>query len=722
MAVNFNIGDTIIVNQTYVQNILAPRPSTNERKALLEHLGRLGDSSLLVSKFFPVVPTMRVTKIEDNSSKVLSFETENDLNSCFTFVSDFTMTTNKVVNVQNGTTGVIKKGSFVYQTGFIGSNPQKAVIASPKANQIAGAAIFGIAIQDIFAGSTGNVLVEGTFKGLDTRAANTQAECYVGVEGGQAVSIPGGDFHKKGIVIDAARNGTVFLPRQPSGPYNCFEVRQLDGLCNHKENHDQGLAGHTYRRVIPAKYADGKSVPFVAATRTNPRNISNLIFDKGADKPNHLNATDFVWLWGQFLDHDIALTKDTAEYFPIAVPADDTVFTPGSSLPFVRSEFDSDTGTTNVRQQVNQQSAYIDASNVYGADPVREAALRANDGSGKLRTSSGDLLPFNTTLLDNAPNNHDPQYFLAGDIRANEHLLLTALHTLWVREHNRLAVEIKSVNSHLTGDQVYEVTRRKVTALIQAITYNEFLPILLGSDAISKYTGYDSSTNPQIMNSFATAFYRLGHAMVSSTLQRLDSNLARISLGHSKLSDSFFRPDRLTEGGGMEPLLRGASQQVCQAITPGTANELRNLLFASSGTGGQDLAARNIQRGRDHGLPDLNTCRKALGLDTHRSFSSITSDSTIKANLALAYSSLNGIDAWVGALAEDVDDAGGLVGSTIKRSCKLQFEALRDGDRFWYECLFAGDLLAEINNTKLSDVIRRNTTIGSELQDNVFIK
>jgi len=110
-----------------------------------------------------------------------------------------------------------------------------------------------------------------------------------------------------------------------------------------------------------------------------------------------------------------------------------------------------------------------------------------------------------------------------------------------------------------------------------------------------------------------------------------------------------------------------------------------------------------------------------MGLKPIKSFSQLTSDAAIKTKLVSVYSSMNELDPWVGALAEDT--AGdGLVGQTIRRACKLQFEALRDGDRFWYECLFAGNLLSEINNTKLSDVIRRNTSISTEIQDNVFVK
>ena len=54
-------------------------------------------------------------------------------------------------------------------------------------------------------------------------------------------------------------------------------------------------------------------------------------------------------------------------------------------------------------------------------------------GSCKLRTSAGDLLPVTTK-----PNDAGKHFLVAGDVRVNEHGVLAAMHTVWVREHNRL--------------------------------------------------------------------------------------------------------------------------------------------------------------------------------------------------------------------------------------------------------------------------------------------
>ena len=165
---------------------------------------------------------------------------------------------------------------------------------------------------------------------------------------------------------------------------------------------------------------------------------------------NWKRATDFLWQWGQFLDHDIDLTEsNTSEPFFITVPSGDPWFDPLDTgtlqMPFFRSMSDIFTGTdpSNPRQQLNGITAFIDASNVYGSDPQRAAALRTNDGTGRLKVSDGDFLPYNIDGLPNAPGN-GPEFFLAGDVRANEQVALTAMHTLFVREHNRLADQIRA--------------------------------------------------------------------------------------------------------------------------------------------------------------------------------------------------------------------------------------------------------------------------------------
>ena len=132
------------------------------------------------------------------------------------------------------------------------------------------------------------------------------------------------------------------------------------------------------------------------------------------------------------------------------------------------------------------------------------------------------------------------------------------------------------------------------------------------------------------------------------------------------------------------------------------------------------LGAIDIQRGRDHGLADYNSMRSAYGLDQVTSYEQITSDPALQDALQDVYGDINDIDPLVGALAEDHLD-GASVGPLTAAVMSEQFIRLRDGDRFWFENddAFSSREIAAIHQTRLSDIIRRNTGIHG-IQDNVF--
>ncbi len=520
-------------------------------------------------------------------------------------------------------------------------------------------------------------------------------------------------------------------PPQPSdGSASMFiggtEYRTIDGTGNCVDNPTWGSAGIQFLRSGVACYADGASQP-AGPDRPSARVISNDVCTQTASRPNSRGATDFVWMWGQFLDHDINLagTADPVEPFPISVPSGDPFFDPmgtgTATIELQRSAYDPATGDdpNNPREQMNFITAYIDASNVYGSDKARASWLRMNDGTGRLKTSAGNLLPFNTDGFPNAGGN-GPELFLAGDVRANEQVSLTALHTLFVREHNRLADQFHKSEPQLTDDEIYERARAIVGAQMQVITFKEFLPILIGPTAISPYQGYDPSVDAGVENVFATACYRVGHTMLSSTLHRMGPDGSVIAEGDLPLRDAFFSPLRLTDGGGIEPLLRGAADQLMQGIDPLIVDDVRNFMFGPPGAGGFDLASLNLQRGRDHGLPTYNEARIEFNLPAVTGFGGITANPQHRATLESAYGDVNKVDLWIGALSED-HVPGAMVGPLLRAVLVDQFTRLRDGDRFWYENVFDGPELAELENTRLADVIRRNTTIGPEIQDNVFL-
>ena len=511
-------------------------------------------------------------------------------------------------------------------------------------------------------------------------------------------------------------------PRRPPGEEGSSfefpsEYPRIDGYGNNLAAPERGMANSFFIRVVPPAYADGISEPS-GGDRPNPRAVSNAVAAQSEDLPNSAGASDFVWQWGQFLDHDIDETPTAvpAEAFDIPVPAGDAHFDPNStglvSIGLNRSDYELVDG---VRQQINAITAYIDASNVYGSDEERALELRARDGSGKLATSEGDLLPYNTAGLHNAPSDHAPNFFLAGDVRANEQVGLTAMHTVFVREHNHWATEMREANPLMSGEEIYQAARAIVAAEMQAITYREFLPVLIGRDAIPPYRGYDEEIDAGIANGFAAAAYRLGHSMLSDELLCLDASLEPIETGNLALADSFFDPTLMTSM-GPAPVLRGLCVQQCQEIDNQLVDGVRNFLFGAPGAGGFDLASLNIQRGRDHGLASYPEVRSAYGLPPRRGF---PGNREVAEKLSSVYVTTEEIDPWVGMLAERHVE-GAMVGETLRAVLVDQFTRLRDGDRFWYQNRLSPELVRMVERQTLAVIIRRNTEIGDEIPDDVF--
>ena len=485
----------------------------------------------------------------------------------------------------------------------------------------------------------------------------------------------------------------------------------VDGSGNNLAHADWGQTGTDYIRVAPAAYADGISTPS-GADLPSARAISNALSDQdGQSTTNDRLMSAMVYAWGQFIDHDMGLANTgKTESLPIPVPTGDPSFDPNGTgtqtLPMKRSEFDAKTGTsaTNPRQQVNSISAWLDGSMVYGSDTATANSLRTMSG-GLMKTSEGNLLPTDEKGM-----------FLAGDSRVGENPELTSLHTVFLREHNRLAAQFAKANPTWTDEQIYQQARAWVIGEMQVITYNEWLPSLLGSGGMKSYTGYKPQVNPSIANEFATAGFRFGHSIVGSDIEFLDNNGKEVAPA-IPLKDAFFNPT-IVKTLGVDGVLKYLVSDPSQEVDLKVVDELRDFLFGQPGQGGMDLAALNIQRGRDHGLSDYNTTRAAYGLPKVKDFSQITDDKALQAKLKEVYGSVDKIDLWVGVLAEK-HLPGASVGATARAIITDQFTRLRDGDKLWYQNKFKGADLKEVERTSLSAVIARNTGINN-LQPNAF--
>ena len=446
------------------------------------------------------------------------------------------------------------------------------------------------------------------------------------------------------------------------------QVRTIDGTGNNPGQPSWGAANTQLLRVSPAQYVDGiGNVLIEPPQRENPRVISNAIVAQSGILPNSRGLTNFVWQWGQFVDHDVDLTEgsSTNGTAPVPIPPGDPLG-PGP-MPFNRSNFDPSTGTMsgNPRQQINQITSYIDGSNVYGSDASRATWLRTMIG-GQLKMSPGDLLPYNDGTIPNAGTPEQPNFstdlFVAGDIRSNEQVALTAMHTIFVREHNRLAGLLQAQLPLASDEDLFQMARRIVGAELQIITYEEFLPALLGNSPLPSYTGYQPTVNASIANEFSTAFYRFGHTMLMPEFTLVEPGGG--GAGTLALRDAFFDPSFFDDPLNLDRIVGGLAT-LAQEIDPMLVEDVRSFLFGPPGAGGFDLASLNMQRGRDHGLPDYNSLRAAYGLARKVKFltdgvlpdgvtpNGVTTHADLAMRLQDVYGSVDNIDPWLGGLAED---------------------------------------------------------------------
>lgn len=546
------------------------------------------------------------------------------------------------------------------------------------------------------------------------------------------------------------------------------EFRTIDGTDNNPNRPNQGAAETQQIRFgYGDDFPDDNGDQIILSP--NPRVVSNAVLDQAASIPSGNHLTDWAFQWGQWVTHDMDLTRNGPQFnvlsdgvtvgdFNIPITEADDPFGLGNVIPFNRSEYFAGTGVGgNRREVVNSITSYIDASQVYGSDPARTAALRA--AGGLLATSAGNLLPFwdpssglpNATPPQGAPGPGETPLFLAGDVRANEQANLTAVHTLFMREHNRLATRINALYPELSDDEVFEFARRLVGAEQQIITYNEYLPAILGYDLTPNADAYVyqpgtfnalgqlvGNVEGDVTNSFAHAAFRFGHSQINEAT--LLVGILNQVVGTLSIDDAFFNPSFLANNpGNLGRTLKGLAFQTGQEVDVHLVDGVRNNLFGNVGGGGIDLGALDIQRGRDHGLPDFNNLKNAYRAGApYTSFADfaarnpIAAASGIVAQLEALYptdpsnpgsTGINAIDAFVGMLAED-HLPGSNVGPVLNSIISNQFARLRDGDRFFY----TGDAflqlpevktVLDIDNVSLANVIRMNTG-ATGLQDNVF--
>ncbi|PSN38523.1 hypothetical protein C0J52_20098 [Blattella germanica] len=532
--------------------------------------------------------------------------------------------------------------------------------------------------------------------------------------------------------------------------------RTADGSCNNPLHpHLWGVAMRPFRRTLPPDYADGISAPRGAIGRPLPsaRDISVLVH-----RPMYHDDPAFTVMlavWGQFIDHDITATALSVssdggaisccgseaihpDCFPVLVDVNDPYFHQFNltCMEFVRSA-PAPVCNLGPREQLNQASAFLDGSVIYGPNLNLTTQLRSFKG-GQLSmsvTSDGRmLLPYSSDPSDGCnqkvENARGRYCFASGDARANENLHLTTMHLLWARQHNRLAENLIALNPLWSDEKVFQESRRIVVAQLQHITYNEFLPVLLGEDLMNHlelnvnfsgyFYGYEATIDPSVANSFASAAFRFAHTLLPGLMKMIRND----SEEYVELHRMLFNPYTLFSPDGLDATLRGALATNVEKVNPYFTTELTEHLFEKRGAPpcGLDLVSLNIQRGRDHGLPPYPAWREKCGLSRPKSFKDMTSyvDNYTVKKLSELFVTVDDVDLYTGAIAEG-PIRGGFLGPTITCLLADQFTRLKRGDRYWYETpeepqAFTPQQLTELRKTTLARIICDNADAVDTIQ------
>ncbi|XP_052660333.1 myeloperoxidase-like isoform X3 [Harpia harpyja] len=464
--------------------------------------------------------------------------------------------------------------------------------------------------------------------------------------------------------------------------------RTITGECNNRRNPSLGASNRALVRWLPAEYEDGVSVPH-------------------------------GWTEGK---------RFSGFPFPLIPPNDPRIKNTRDCLPFFRSAPACTSGRA-IRDQINALTSFLDGSMVYGSEvPLANKLRDQTNQLGLLAvnqnfTDKGKAyMPFNN--MQKSPcltvsREAKIPCFLAGDSRANEMLELACMHTLFLREHNRLARGLKRLNPHWNGEKLYQEARKILGAMIQIITYRDYLPLLLGTSfrrLIPRYRGYNESVDPRISNVFTLAF-RFAHASVPPTVDRLNQNYKSIG-PKIQLRNAFFAVWRIVKEGGIDPFLRSLMANQAKLMTQQqmVVDELRDRMFEQIERIGFDLPALNMQRSRDHGLPGYNSWRQFCGLSQPsglKTLARVLRNHGLAKKFIQLYGTPKNIDIWIGALAEPFVN-GGRVGPLMACLIGTQFRNIRDGDRFWWESggVFTPWQRSSLAKISLSRIICDNTHIS----------
>ena len=263
------------------------------------------------------------------------------------------------------------------------------------------------------------------------------------------------------------------------------------------------------------------------------------------------------------------------------------------------------------------------------------------------------------------------------------------LHQLLLSEHNRVADVVRRNHPHWEDERVFQLARRVVIAEWQHIVYREYLPHVLGTGVarrLASATGPD--VDPSVNVEFTAAAFRFW--------QR-PSMTKRVHMPSKSSRRSFL------------DLVRGT------VASPGTTRSLMNTASGVTDSGSSKLAAVDVLRGRELGLPTYATIRELCtgqNVTSWDDLDEVVPQPELDA-LRLTYASPRDIDLWVGGMVEGLAPTAKL-GPTFQCIIEDQFRRLRDGDRHFYDRSLSGPQLEAVQRSSLARLLCDNQPGGRD--------
>jgi len=506
-------------------------------------------------------------------------------------------------------------------------------------------------------------------------------------------------LHKNRAVQQTQTQMTQYF-QYPQGCIGKVHWRSSDGS-------DHGLPqwhGAAFTRLGRYEEPGNYTQHFDGRGRPNARLVSNELCQDTGKK--HATHSALVWAFGQFVDHAISLSPNTGDDAAISIsaPVNDAHHN-GKTLQMDSTDYVEN--PEGYRQPFSIITHFVDGNVIYGSNAGRTVGLRLfQNGLIHFQMINGEEYPpYNILGLDNVGGRRNSQMFLLGDLRGNEQVLLTALHILFLREHNYQAKLAKAEHPNWSDECLFQHAKQIVVAELQKITYDEWLPVLLG-EPLESATKWNASTDPRIYTEFSGCAYRL-HSLVGEHLVAHNTSDGSV-LQTVALKDAFTNTSLLVEHGPGAFLL-GSILEKGEQLDLAMVDSLRNFLFVHDTAPEHflDLAALNILRGRQIDVPDFATLRKKFtGLDTD-SYADICASLATKLEQVYGVGNYNNVDAWIGLLAED-ECASPNIGQTHAAILKDQFLRLRNADAFYYKWDEQFDLVDKVDSTTFNDLLKRN--------------